>query len=96
MTRAIGLTLLTLSLGLAWVIFDSSDRRQRQGGRGREESVRVAGADLALSSSSRWLRHPIESEPGAAFADAPCSLDVDPASILVSQPGGNVRGGARE
>ncbi|MCA9574701.1 MAG: hypothetical protein R3B40_15510 [Polyangiales bacterium] len=36
-------------------------------------------ADLALSSSSRWLRHSSQVEPAAAAADAPASLDTDPA-----------------
>jgi hypothetical protein len=42
----------------------------------------LGSADLALSSSSRWLRHPSLVEPGAAAADAPGSLDADPAGAL--------------
>jgi hypothetical protein len=49
--------------------------------------VRLLGmADLALSSSSRWLRHPSVSEPGAAFADGPAMLDVDPAGAAIGPP----------
>jgi hypothetical protein len=49
--------------------------------------VRLLGtADLALSSASRWLRHPSVSEPGAAFADAPAILDADPAGALIAPP----------
>lgn len=40
--------------------------------------------DLALSSSSRWLRHPSLAEPTAPFADAPAALDVDPGGAFVA------------
>ena len=43
-------------------------------------------ADLALSSSSRWLRHPSLVERAAAVADAPTSLDTDPAVGLLPPP----------
>ena len=76
--------LLALALALIGVVFHSHLRRTNDEERARELSVHLSGGtDLALSTSSRWLRHPIESEPAAAFADAPCSLDVDPASILL-------------
>ena len=53
----------------------------------REATTRVVGtADLALSSSSRWLRHPSQAEPGAAFADAPASFDPDPAGAAIGPP----------
>jgi hypothetical protein len=58
----------------------------------RRRSMRVAvtrvvgTADLALSSSSRWLRHPSQAEPGAAFADAPASFDPDPAGAAIAPP----------
>lgn len=42
--------------------------------------------DLALSSTSRWLRHPSQAEPAAAFADLPGALDVDPAGALIAPP----------
>lgn len=49
--------------------------------------VQVLGtADLALSSASRWLRHPTVTEPGAAFADGPAMLDADPAGALIAPP----------
>lgn len=41
-------------------------------------------SDLALSSSSRWLRNPTQVEPGAAAADAPAILDTDPAGALIA------------
>lgn len=49
-------------------------------------------ADMALSSASRWLRHPTLSEPGAAFADAPAILDVDPAGAWIAPPRGVLSG----
>jgi hypothetical protein len=53
----------------------------------REATTRLLGtADLALSSSSRWLRHPSQAEPGAAFADAPASLDPDPGGAAIGPP----------
>ncbi len=59
--------------------------------------VRTLGTpDLALSSSSRWLRHPSQSEPGAPFADAPATLDVDPGSAVVGPPLELLRVGARD
>ena len=55
--------------------------------RQRASVVRLVGvADLAVSSSSRWLRHPSVSEPGAAFSDAPAMLDTDPAGAAVAPP----------
>lgn len=41
---------------------------------------------LVLSTRSRWLRHPMLSEPGAAFQDGPAFLDADPAGALQSPP----------
>ncbi len=52
--------------------------------------------DLALSSASRWLRHPSLSEPGAAFADAPAMPDTDPAGAAIAAPRALFHGAARE
>jgi hypothetical protein len=53
----------------------------------RAAVVRLTGSpDLALSSASRWLRHPALSEPGAAFADAPALPDTDPAGASIPPP----------
>jgi hypothetical protein len=65
---------------------------------GRAAVVRLTGSpDLALSSASRWLRHPALSEPGAAFADAPALPDTDPAGAAIPPPrtlyGDTARGG---
>jgi len=87
--RCHGVALLVLALGTAAMLADASSRRAAQGRRAAEveAAVRLLGtADLALSSASRWLRHPSLSEPGAAFADAPALLDADPAGALIGPP----------
>ncbi|MFT5354422.1 MAG: hypothetical protein ACI9KE_001627 [Polyangiales bacterium] len=46
--------------------------------------VRQLGfADLALSSSARWLRVPSQSERSAPLTDAPLSFDTDPAGAVL-------------
>ena len=46
--------------------------------------VRQLGfADLALSSSARWLRTPSQSERSAPLTDAPLSFDTDPAGAVL-------------
>ena len=58
----------------------------------RQAAARLIGApDLVLSSSSRWLRHPSLSEPGAPFSDAPATLDSDPAGGIIGPPISNYR-----
>ncbi|MEM6960745.1 MAG: hypothetical protein AAF550_03250 [Myxococcota bacterium] len=50
-------------------------------------TVRLLGLpDLALSSTSRWLRHPSLSEPSAPFSDGPATLDQDPAGGVILAP----------
>ena len=64
--------------------------------RDRAAIVGLAGVtDLAVSSSSRWLRHPSVSEPGAAFSDAPAMFDTDPAGAAVPLPRTLYRGASR-
>ncbi|HKQ71246.1 MAG TPA: hypothetical protein VJT73_18005 [Polyangiaceae bacterium] len=46
----------------------------------------LPGADLAMSGAARHLRFPSLEEPGAAFADGPASIDVDPAGAAVAPP----------
>jgi len=87
-TSAMALVAL-LALALAAVLADAARRRDLDRSRvdARRTLVRALGtADLCLSSSSRWLRHPSLSEPGAPFADVPASLDTDPAGALISAP----------
>lgn len=81
--------LAALVAGLVGMLADAAARREAQVARGLyvHSMVRLAGwADLALSSSSRWLRHPSLSEPGAAFADGPALLDNDPAGACLGPP----------
>jgi hypothetical protein len=78
-----------LLAGVVWMLFDAQSRRAAQEARHPEVQsvVRVLGvADLALSSSSRWLRHPSITEPGAPFADGPAILDNDPAGAAIGPP----------
>ena len=75
-----------LVASFVWVGADASRRRDTREARqhGREASVRLLGtAALFLSSSSRWIRHPALSEPGAAFQEMPAGLDVDPAGGVI-------------
>lgn len=48
--------------------------------------AKLPGGSLALSGGARWLRSPTTEEPAAAFADAPASLDADPAGGLLAPP----------
>ena len=53
----------------------------------RRAAVRAVGfADLALSSSARWIRHPSQVELAAPFQDGPASFDTDPAGAIVGPP----------
>ena len=77
------------ALVLAGVLLDAGRRREaRAADAARHRAlVDVVGlGDLALSSSARWLRHPSQTEPGAATSDAPSSLDVDPAGAIIGPP----------
>ena len=60
-------------------------------------AVRTLGTpDLALSSSSRWLRHPSQAEPGAPFSDSPAALDPDPGGSVLAPPRELLGVGARD
>lgn len=81
--------LALLAAGTLWMLRDAAAQRAaRQGRTPQVQSiVRLLGvADLALSSSSRWLRHPSITEPGAPFADSPAILDNDPAGAMIGPP----------
>jgi hypothetical protein len=78
-----------LAVGVAWMLLDDAAQRavQRERSPQVQSIVRLLGvADLALSSSSRWLRHPSVSEPGAPFAEGPAILDNDPAGAVIGPP----------
>ncbi|HJK99628.1 MAG TPA: hypothetical protein RMF84_20540 [Polyangiaceae bacterium LLY-WYZ-14_1] len=78
---------LVLALGLVGAHAAAARRRWAQEAAAREAALRfLPSADLALSSTSRWLRHPALAEPGAPFADAPALLDPDPAGALLAPP----------
>ena len=47
---------------------------------------RTGSSELALSSTSRWLRHPGLAEPGAACQDQPPCLDTDPGGLAIAPP----------
>ena len=85
--RALLALLGLAALAIGAIALDASAR-----GRVAEtlEMARITRAtglsDLALSSSSRWLRHPSLAEPGAATWDAPLGLDVDPAGATIPGP----------
>lgn len=85
--QLVGLLLMVASL---WLMgWDAAHRRSRREAHTASirAVVRLLGtADLALSSSSRWLRHPSITEPGAAFADGPAILDNDPAGAALGLP----------
>lgn len=46
--------------------------------------VRATGLpELALSTTSSWLRHPALAAPSAGASEAPLGLDVDPAGAVI-------------
>ncbi len=91
-------TCLALVLAVVWMIADAARRRASSAQRTSQSRmvVRLFGtADMVLSSSSRWLRHPSLSEPGAPFADGPAILDIDPAGAMIGPPLEVLAGGSR-
>ena len=86
---ALALGAALLALGLSAMLADAASRLRAQepGALERQRLARAVGlSDLALSSDARWLRHPSAAEPGAALADAPAALDVDPAGAWIAPP----------
>ena len=78
--------LLGALLLLALTAVDALRRHAAESERARMHGVLtqlLGSSDLALSSSSRWLRNPSQVEPAAAAADAPAILDTDPAGALI-------------
>ena len=87
--RRFGWTVLALLTATAAATAHSWARRdaERATRAKRQALVGALGfADLALSSSVRWIRHPSQVEPNAARSDLPGALDVDPAGALVGPP----------
>jgi hypothetical protein len=84
--RALGLALLGLTLCVGAAALDAR-RRARIDGAAIDAFVsRTGSSELALSTTSRWLRHPSSAEPGAACQDQPPCLDVDPAGLAIAPP----------
>lgn len=85
--RAASALTLALLLSLGVALTDAALRRAGRDDARHDAVVTLVGmSDLALSSSARWLRHPSQAEPGAAFSDSPASLDVDPAGAWIGPP----------
>jgi len=88
MSRFRVLATLSLALGLATlgVFIDANRRRGAIDSQAIGSFVRRTGsADLALSSTSRWLRHPSLAEPGAACQDGPPCIDTEPAGMAIDE-----------
>jgi len=95
--RALAVAVLVLCVsggGLAW----HAQERRRADNEARTTQralVHAMGfADLALSSSTRWIRHPSQVEPHAAVQDAPGALDTDPAGAWIGPVSDAVAPGA--
>ena len=83
---ALGVALL-LGAAIAGILVDASSRAAARDDARQRAAVRLVGLpDLVLSSSSRWLRHPSQAEPGAALSDLPSGLDTNPAGALIGPP----------
>lgn len=95
--RLAALVLLVVLATLCGVLVDAAARRGARDDARQDAVVALTGLpDLALSSSARWLRHPSQTEPAAAAADLPASLDVDPAGAMIGPPREVLRQGAVE
>ncbi len=83
-------TLLLVSLAALACVGLDAGRRARAARRDdaavRAVVARLPAGDLALAGGARHLRFPSLEEPGAAFADGPASVDVDPAGGAVAPP----------
>ena len=80
--QSLGIVFITM---LVWTIAVAIDASHRQVDveAARRATTNNGMPDLALSSSSRWLRAPTQSERTAPLADAPISFDSDPAGALI-------------
>lgn len=79
---------LLAAAGLAGlVLLDASRQEHTRATEHARAVVRTVGLpDLALSSTSRWLRHPSQVEPWAAVSDHPAALDTEPAGSVIGPP----------
>jgi hypothetical protein len=88
--RALGVVLVAvLVIGVAVVVDARGRAATARSEREQNASiVRATGlSELALSTSSTWLRHPTLSPPSAGASDAPLGLDVDPAGAVIPRHG---------
>ena len=87
-SRFTALALASLTLGFATLaaLFDAHTRATSMDPQAIAAFVqRTGSADLALSSTSRWLRHPSLAEPGAACQDGPPCIDTEPAGMAFDE-----------
>ena len=83
---ALAVISLTLGLGTLAALFDAHTRASSMDSQAIAAFVqRTGSADLALSSTSRWLRHPSLAEPGAACQDGPPCIDTEPAGMALDE-----------
>jgi len=82
---ALGLTALALG-GVAWDAHARAALRRQEQAAIDAVTRLLPAPDLSFAGSSRHLRFPSLEEPGAAFADAPGSPDLDPAGAAVAPP----------
>ena len=83
---ALAIVSMTLCLATLAVLFDAHARSRSLDSQAIAAFVRRTGsADLALSSTSRWLRHPSLAEPGAACQDGPPCIDTEPAGMALDE-----------
>jgi hypothetical protein len=84
-------SVLALSAAIALAVVLDARARIDAGRAQQERTAPIAAAtglsELALSTSSTWLRHPALAVPSAGASDAPLGLDVDPAGAVVARPG---------
>ena len=86
-TPLLALGLTALALGGATLHAETRVAKRRSEQAAIEAVTRLLPApDLAFAGSARHLRFPSLEEPGAAFADAPASPDLDPAGAAVAPP----------
>ena len=82
---ALGFTALALG-AVAWHAHARAVERQHEQPAVDAVTRLLPAADLSFAGSARHLRFPSLEEPGAAFADAPASPDLDPAGAAVAPP----------
>lgn len=84
--RVLVAVLAALGAAVAGAAVDASRRAHLDGPALDRFVARTGSSELALSSTSRWLRNPGLAEPGAACQDQPPCLDTDPAGLAIAPP----------